>query len=608
MEFLLGCNYWASNAGTEMWRQFDEAVIEQDLKQLSRHGVTHLRVFPIWRDFQPVEPQIAGGGRVAGYTAGVTADDVYYLDRVMLDRFSTFLDICDRYQIRVVVGLITGWMSGGLFIPPALYGKNILTDPLSLSLQQLFIQGFVTHFCRRDAIIAWDLGNECNCMGAVSSRFEAMHWTATVSNAIRAADPTRPIVSGMHGLDITGNWTIRDQAQFTDMLTTHPYPFWCEHTHIDETCSLRTTMHPTAQTKYYAELGGKPCLAEEIGTMGPMVCSDQKSADFLRVNLFSLWANGAAGVMWWCANDQTNLHTFPYTVQMVEQELGMLDVRHQPKPVLTELKRFADFLHDSNLALSDARTDAVCVLTRNQDHWGVAYMTHILSRLAGLNCRFADGDEELPSSDLYLMPSVNSIEVMPKHRYEQLKERIAQGTDLYLSLDNAVFSEFEALSGLRVVDSYEYPETGTATVDGCALRFSRRRQLVTEPTTAQVLVYDDRNRPFISVNHYGKGRVFVVAAPIEQNLIGAHNAFDQPMQVVYRKLLSDHVPNEVRLSDPELVATYHPTEDGMIAVIVNHHDTDKPFTLQTDYTVSQVYYGSTDIVKAYDACVIRLTQ
>ena len=56
MEFMLGCNYWASNAGTEMWRQFDIEVIKKDVAELSKYGVKYLRVFPMWRDFQPVMP------------------------------------------------------------------------------------------------------------------------------------------------------------------------------------------------------------------------------------------------------------------------------------------------------------------------------------------------------------------------------------------------------------------------------------------------------------------------------------------------------------------------------------------------------------------------
>ncbi len=51
MEFILGCNYWASNAGADMWKNFDINVVERDLKILSEKGVEYVRIFPNWRDF-----------------------------------------------------------------------------------------------------------------------------------------------------------------------------------------------------------------------------------------------------------------------------------------------------------------------------------------------------------------------------------------------------------------------------------------------------------------------------------------------------------------------------------------------------------------------------
>ena len=62
MEFLLGCNYWASNAGTDMWKDFDIDIINKDLSLLSKNGVKYLRVIPNWRDFQPVSPIIPNRG------------------------------------------------------------------------------------------------------------------------------------------------------------------------------------------------------------------------------------------------------------------------------------------------------------------------------------------------------------------------------------------------------------------------------------------------------------------------------------------------------------------------------------------------------------------
>ena len=45
--FVLGCNYWASHAGTNMWKDWRPDVMEADLKQISEAGMQMIRVFPI---------------------------------------------------------------------------------------------------------------------------------------------------------------------------------------------------------------------------------------------------------------------------------------------------------------------------------------------------------------------------------------------------------------------------------------------------------------------------------------------------------------------------------------------------------------------------------
>ena len=123
-EFLIGCNYWASNAGTEMWRNFDENAIRDDLRILSENGVRYMRVFPNWRDFQPVMPVYIQGAVFSEYMleGDVLPANRYYLDEKMLDRFARFCELCEKSGIKLVVGILTGWMSGRLFIPSALFG------------------------------------------------------------------------------------------------------------------------------------------------------------------------------------------------------------------------------------------------------------------------------------------------------------------------------------------------------------------------------------------------------------------------------------------------------------------------------------------------------
>ena len=53
-EYMLGCNYWDSASGTEMWKNWQPDVVEKDLAALEECGVKHMRVFPLWRDFQPL--------------------------------------------------------------------------------------------------------------------------------------------------------------------------------------------------------------------------------------------------------------------------------------------------------------------------------------------------------------------------------------------------------------------------------------------------------------------------------------------------------------------------------------------------------------------------
>ena len=614
MEFILGCNYWASNAGADMWRNFDIKCIDKDLKILSENGIKYMRVFPNWRDFQPVEPILGEFGVLNGYTIKEQPipDNPYYLDLEMLDKFSEFLDVCKKYGIRLIVGLITGYMSGRLFVPTALYSENVITSPVAQYFEQLFIKGFVEHFRDRDEIYAWDLGAECNSMAKVNTRWETANWTATIANAIKAADSSRPVLSGMHQLFVDEEkWLISDQGLYTDMLTTHPYPFWCRHADIDETMSFRTTIHATAQNRLYADIGGKPCLTEEIGTMGPSICSEETAADFLRLNMLSLWANGSRGVMWWCAHDQTKLETNPYSYYMAERELGMLDINHEPKPMLKQMKAFSEWVGKLDFELPAAQTDAVCLMTRDQNQWGAAFMSYTMSRKAGLNCSFAYADNELPDSKLYIMPSIEGFRILPKNRYDELKKKVFDGADLYISSGNAVLCEFEGLTGLKVIDSYKCSESLTADINGEKLDFSRTRTVFLEPTTAEVLAYDSKNNPFISVNRYGKGRVFFVNAPIEGNLLERHNAFDGNTHIVYRQLFADHINNcPVEISNKDIINTYHPTEDGGFVVAINYYDEDKDFSvsLKDGYLVDKVYYGDIEKIKPYDACVFKVVK
>ena len=126
MEYIIGCNYWASNAGMYMWRNFDENVVDRDFALLKEHGVNTIRIFPLWSDFQPVSHTFSLDKSFCARTDDKPLGTRAGLDETMLARFSRVLDLADKYGFKVVVGLITGWMSGRLFYPEILYNENPL--------------------------------------------------------------------------------------------------------------------------------------------------------------------------------------------------------------------------------------------------------------------------------------------------------------------------------------------------------------------------------------------------------------------------------------------------------------------------------------------------
>lgn len=610
-EFMLGTNYWASHAGTEMWRNWNEDVIRQDFEILSAHGAKYLRVFPIWRDFQPVNPMLDGHGKLREYRVNddKLPENVYYLDETMLARFEKFCDIAEEYGMKLIVGIITGWMSGRLFIPPVLYGKNLFTDPVALMFEMKFIEGFVKRVKDKPAIYSWDLGNECNCMSDVPGYEAAEAWTGIISNAIRANDPTRDIVSGMHGISTESNWRISSQAHYTDMLTTHPYPYFVPHCTTDTYSSMRTLLHATCETKLYSDLGHKPCLVEEIGTLGPMMCDDNVAASFLRVNMFSNWAHGSPGVLWWCANDQDLLETPPYCWNMCEVELGMITSDRKPKPVLKEMKEFSQWVNGLDFELPAASEDAVCILTTGQDNWGIAYMSGILAKQAKVNIKYAYAPWELPESDTYLLPSVFTVRMMPSYTFNELKKRVYNGATLYLSAGAAVVSGFNELTGVVINDSKTSYDGGTFEVNGRNMPYRTGRKFYISENGAEVLSRDSKGVPIFTKYSYGKGTVYYVNFPMEQVLMESQDAHNSGYYEIYRTVFAHKIKEHIADSDCVRVGiTHHYTDDGAYIVMINYsgEDAHTSLTIKPGYETEKVICGDPYDIKPYDTCILKV--
>ena len=309
-EFFVGCNYWASHAGTAMWRDWRPEVVEADFRLLAENGVEVARVFPLWPDFQPIQALTGGGQSFVEMRFGErplpdTPAGRAGVDEVMVERFRELCRVAEANRIKLIVGLVTGWMSGRMHVPPAFERVNVITDPTAIRWQVRMVRYLVRELRGCPAIAAWDLGNECNCMAWSDSPSEAWCWSNAITSAVRVEDPDRPVVSGMHSLQCErGAWTIQDQGEVTDVLCTHPYPLFTPHCGTDPVNTMRNAFHAAAETRLYGDIGGVPAFVEEAGNLGPSQSSDEVAGNYLRNMLWNCFAHDCRGLLWWCANDR----------------------------------------------------------------------------------------------------------------------------------------------------------------------------------------------------------------------------------------------------------------------------------------------------------------
>ncbi|MBE7092148.1 MAG: hypothetical protein E7365_03090 [Clostridiales bacterium] len=611
MEFMIGCNYWASHAGIEMWANWDLQQVEKDFILLKENKVNTLRIFVNWRDFQPVQALYGPMNSVKGYVMKDLSEpsNPYYLDEKMLEHFSEFCDLSEKYGFKLIVGIITGWMSGRMFAPPALEGRNTFTDPVSLRFQIKLVTGIVKQFKNKKAIYAWNLGNECNCMSPCLNREEAFNWCSLIANTIRANDSTRPVISGMHGLvtEETENnhWLISDQGETTDMLTTHPYAYFVPHCLMDPMNSIRTLMHGATETRLYSDISNKPCLVEELGTLSNSICSDDVSAQFMNANLFLNWAYNSPGVLWWCAHEQSHLSTPPYNWNMLERELGLLDKDFKPKKYFLKMKDFAMWLEKTGLKQSKPLTDSAILLTKNSDHWGLGYMSFILLKQAGLEPEFVAPNSVIPEKKAYIMPSCHGQGSLYKKYYEQLKQRVFDGATLYVSNADGFFTEYNEFFGFKITSiELKSDIKGSFKVGEAEIPYSYGQRRLIEPTSAKVLAKDTYGNPLLLENKYGAGKVVFFNCPIEEQMLDISYAFNEKRHMLYKEIFKDIIDNKkvVALNDFAIVI-----ENKTAITVVNVSDKEiDPQIKFNGVKPNTVYYGSLEKIPPCEAVVFSI--
>lgn len=569
----LGMNYWASETATRMWRDWRPESIEKDLETLEKCGVTVLRVFPTWSDFQPiVEIHTAGPDFAAQHETRMMLDERPLpdtpagragLDETMLERFAQFCDMAERHNMKLIVGLITGHMTFRLFIPPALENRNPQSDPVALEWEAKFIEGFIRAMKGKKAIAAWACGNEVKWFGKVESRAHGAVWLRYITNQIRLSDSSRPIV-GMDGFGDNPVWSLEDNAAMCDWIPHHLYELNARIS-PDAITSIRSALFLAARCGAVESASGRPTFVEEHGVRRAEMASPENVARFLHNELWNSWAANLRSIIWWCAFDQDKQTCAPYEWIWPCLELGMFRSDRTPYPAVDVASRFVKFAA-SQPALPKAKPDALFIVGDEND----VHASYILARQAGIMPEFQRADMPLRDSAVYFLVSVKQRGKLTASRWNALREKVREGATLYLSIDDDCYlHSMDSFCGMQTAERTFEPKRIEADFGGFTISLERPTSPVYESCGAEVLAKDKDGSPVFFRNRYGKGVVYTLALPLERLLYKKAGGFATDACRIYGKILG--VPQLVDDGARDVTTSFHYVSEAKAYVpVVNN--------------------------------------
>jgi endo-1,4-beta-mannosidase len=612
-----------------MWRDYDPAVIDEELEVLAAHGLTMTRSFFYWPDFMPAPDEI---------------------DEAKAALFADFLDRHEAHGMQTIPTFIVGHMSGENWDPAWRAGRDLYSDVYMVGRQAWFAAEMTRRYHGHPAVAGWLVSNEMPLYGGADTGHRTVEaWARMIRDAVRAAGGHQPfsLGDGAWGIEVRGHdngFRLTDIAPLVDFLGPHVYPVGDDPVRQKYAAALDCELAGTF---------GKPVIMEEFGVSSDFA-SEQNAARYYRHVLWSTLLAGATGWIGWNNTDFALITQDPYRHHSFELNFGLTTSDGVPKQTLREMRGFKGTLDAIGFErVQRADTDTAIIVSSYLDtqhpfsspdsHKAVhrsltqAYISARLADLAPALTRETTGIQA--GARLYLAPSVKQVLATTADAVEQLAR---DGATVYVSYSpgdvdwhrgpsygrmNSLFGVTHQLDvGLAdVIEDDDVELTFTRDFGGLArgttLRYKAagnehsRAYLPVIPTTAEVIATDARGRPAIVRRPAGDngGAIILCTYPLEHMAAVTRRVNPDATVTLYSALAaSAGVRRPVWVADPRVTCDTLVRDDGArFAVLASHADEPlevKPVLAEggTLTTVSGEDCGGRVALDAFGIEVLRL--
>jgi endo-1,4-beta-mannosidase len=359
--FVLGVNYQPRRQALYWWQHFDAGEVREDFALLHELGLTKVRVFLMWNDFQPTPDQVSPQRMAALRTvADIAAAEGFGLDVTFFIGHASGPNWPPHWLLGTPsVSTDRQMVSNGMIVDSAY--RNPYSDPMALRAERLLIAQVVTELRDHPGIWMWNLGNEPDIFARPTNHAAGRAWVREMVTLIHALDPAHPVTCGLHMDSLHRDNGLRVDEVFaeTDVAVMHSYPMYTEWARDP----LDPDLAPFTCALVEA-LCGKPVLMEEWGgcttapgkpsevwrwegfrgrPMQQFMASEDDMAAYVEAVLPRLVKVGATGALLWCFADAAPelWERPPYHDWRHERFFGLVRPDGSLKPHAEVLRRFA---------------------------------------------------------------------------------------------------------------------------------------------------------------------------------------------------------------------------------------------------------------------------
>jgi len=610
--FISGVNYLPSKDWHFALKTQNLSLFESDFKAMHDLGIETIRFFPLWPLLQPNADQ---------------------LDLEMLVKLGKILDLADKYQLSVQLAPLTGWMSGGSFLPDWARG-DIFRDPDIIKGEEFLVREIARRFNGHPALQAYDFGNELNVFAEMGNFTflpdETDQWMQSIYNAFREGDKEVILTNGI-GTGYVPEFDTRLVAKYADFMSPHSYPYFNRTNRLDPTIGLRTT-YSGNYSVCWAQMEGKPTIMQEIGK-GDNAVPISLVADFLTITFLSNWADGAAGYLWWCSHNVDRVFSFPpesihlpysfgyglsdYKVGYTDSNMGLLKTDNTPKLTGIAYKDCAEIIKQLGTGWKDNLPVCYLVIPDSADFNPslVKFINpYVLLKQNHVDVKMIRESQTVPGdADAVLICDF------------QLSRMGRKSIGIYLRNGGTVyqsnFNDFsDSIQFMGKSDSLVNPLIWTNSMMGMKPSGEYINTValwVKEIHTGRgvrnlgLLLTGDESptqwefgKPVFCHTSIGEGRYFFLSANLESALTNAYNPWENDESFIFYSCLFD--PQKITI-DSKFVEYYLKTKEGKnLLILINHSTNFQDVAIRSEKEISMISIDQVENITVKDVHYVRM--